>query len=69
QKEVENLVDSHIDYTFMGMKTLGAGKIDPKTAYTYISKHNVCCAAIGMVNLEEVNTTTKFALDGLNKKD
>lgn len=68
QKEVENLVDSHLDCAFMGMKTLGAGKIDPETAYTYISKHNVCCAAIGMVNLEEVNITTKFALNGLKKE-
>ncbi|MEJ2296303.1 MAG: hypothetical protein P8Y23_16260 [Candidatus Lokiarchaeota archaeon] len=68
QKEVENLVDSHLDCAFMGMKTLGAGKIDPEIAYTYISKHNVCCAAIGMVNLEEVNITTNFALDGLKKR-
>ena len=65
QKEVENLVDSHGDCAFMGMKTLGAGKIDPETAYKYISNHNICCAAIGMVNLEEVNITTKCALDGL----
>jgi hypothetical protein len=65
QKEVETLIDSHVDCAFMGMKTLGAGKIDPEIAYKYISDHNICCAAIGMVNLEEVNITTKYALEGL----
>ncbi len=68
QKEVEILVDSHKDCAFMGMKTLGAGKIDPETAYAYIAKHNICCATIGMVTVEEVNTTTKFALEGLKIK-
>jgi hypothetical protein len=68
QKEVENLVDSHLDCSFMGMKTLGAGKVDPETAYAYIAEHNICCAAIGMVSSEEVNITTKFALEGLKKK-
>ena len=69
QKEVETLVDSHLDCSFMGMKTLGAGKIDPETAYAYVKEHNICCAAIGMVSLEEVNITTKFALEGLKKKN
>jgi hypothetical protein len=67
QKEVENLVDTHKDCAFMGMKTLGAGKIDPETAYAYIAKHNICCAAIGMVSIEEVNATTKYALEALKK--
>lgn len=67
QKEVETLVDSHPECAFMGMKTLGAGKIDPETAYAYISEHNICCAAIGMVSIEEVNDTTKYALEGLKK--
>lgn len=68
QKDVETLVDAHLDCSFMGMKTLGAGKIDPETAYSYIGEHNICCAAIGMVSNEEVNVTTKFALEGLKKK-
>ena len=68
QKEVEVLVDSHPDCSFMGMKTLGAGKIEPEIAYSYIAEHNICCAAIGMVSIEEVNVTTKFALEGLKKK-
>ncbi len=62
QKEVENIVDSHLDCAFMGMKTLAAGKLDPEIAYDYISNHNICCASIGMVTTEEVNITTKFAL-------
>lgn len=67
QQEVENLVDSHKDCAFMGMKTLGAGKIDPETAYSYIAKHNIRCATIGMVSIEEVNITTKHALEGLKR--
>ncbi len=67
QKEVENLVDSHKDCAFMAMKTLGAGKIDPEIAYAYIAKHNIRCATIGMVSIEEVNITTKYALKGLNR--
>ena len=69
QKEVENLVNSHKDCAFMGMKTLGAGKIDPETAYAYIAKHNICCATIGMVSIAEVNFTTKHALEGLKKRN
>jgi hypothetical protein len=67
QKEVENLVDSHRDYAFMGMKTLGAGKIGPERAYAYIAQHNICCVAIGMVSKEEVNVSTKYALEALKK--
>ena len=67
QQAVETLVDSHQDCAFMGMKTLGAGKIDPETAYAYIAKHNIYCATIGMVSIEEVNITTKHALEGLNR--
>jgi hypothetical protein len=69
QKEVENLVNSHKDCAFMGMKTLGAGKIDPKIAYAYIGQHNISCAAIGMVSVEEVNVTTKYALEALKKNN
>lgn len=67
QKEVEHLVDSHLDCAFMGMKTLGVGKIDPEIAYTYISNHNICCTAIGMVTVEEVSITINSALKGLKK--
>ena len=69
QKQVEILVDTHLDCTFMGMKTLGAGKINPETAYTYITEHNICCAAIGMVSIEEVNITTRFALEAFKKRN
>ena len=67
QKEVEILVDSHLNCSFMGMKTLGAGKIDPTKAYTYISKHNIRCATIGMVTIKEAQTTTEIALKALRK--
>jgi hypothetical protein len=44
------------------MKTLAVGRLDPETAYTYISKHNICCASIGMVTTKEAKITTKCAL-------
>jgi hypothetical protein len=67
QEEVETLVDSHLDCAFMGMKTLAAGKLDPKSAYDYISNHNLCCASIGMVTPEETKTTTELALIAFRK--
>jgi len=67
QKEVENLVDSHLNCSFMVMKTLGAGKIDPTKAYAYISKHNISCATIGMVTIEEAQISTEIALKALGK--
>jgi hypothetical protein len=65
QKELEKIVDSHKDHHFIGMKTLAAGKLDPNKAYDYISKHNICCTTIGMVNVEEARESTLMALNYL----
>ena len=62
QTNLEKIVDSHKDHHFIGMKTLAAGKLDPKQAYDYISKHNICCTTIGMVSVEEARESTKIAL-------
>jgi len=62
QKELETLVDSHKNHHFIGMKTLAAGNLDPKQAYEYISKHNICCTTIGMVSVEEARQSTEVAL-------
>ncbi len=67
QKDLEEIVDSNKDCSFVGMKTLAAGKIKPKEAYEYISKHNICAVAIGMVTVEEAEVSTKIALDALQK--
>lgn len=64
EKLVE-LVDNTKDYTFVGMKTLGAGKILPKEAYEYISKHNISAVSIGMVTPQQAEESTKTALDYL----
>ena len=53
QKKLENIVNSHKDHYFIGMKTLAAGKLEPLRAFEYISKHNICCSTIGMVTVEE----------------
>ena len=50
------------------MKTLAAGKLDPKKAYEYISKHNICAVTIGMVTTEEAEISTKIALDALRSR-
>ena len=65
QKELEKIVDSHKNHHFIGMKTLAAGKLKPKQAYEYISKHNICCTTIGMVNTNEARESTKMALKSL----
>lgn len=65
KEEVEQLIDNRKEYFFFGMKTLAAGKLNPKEAFDYVSEHDICAAAIGMVTIEEAETTTKIALDAL----
>ena len=67
QKKLENIVDSHKDKYFIGMKTLAAGKLDLNKAYDYISQHDICCVTIGMVTVEEAITSTETALKFLQK--
>ena len=62
QKKLENVVDTHKDKYFIGMKTLAAGKLDPTQAYEYIAHHNICCVTIGMVTIEEAKISTEIAL-------
>lgn len=67
QKKLENIVNSHKDHYFIGMKTLAVGKLEPHKAYEYISEHNICCSTIGMVNAEEARISTEIALNVLQK--
>jgi len=67
QKKLENIVNSHKDHYFIGMKTLAVGKLDPLKAFEYISKHNICCSTIGMVTVEEAKISTEIALNVLQK--
>ena len=51
------------------MKTLAAGKLDPKIAFEYIAKHNICAVTVGMVDVQEAQNATEIALQAiLNKK-
>jgi hypothetical protein len=68
-KKLEKLVDSTLDYSFVGMKTLAAGTLEPKKAFEYISKHNICSVTIGMVSKIEAHESTKIALEALNSND
>jgi len=67
QKKLEKIVNNHKNHHFIGMKTLAAGKLDINQAYDYISKHNICCTTIGMVNVEEAKVSTEIALKILQK--
>ena len=67
KEALEKLVDDNKNLYFVGMKTLAAGKLEPKEAYEYISKHNICAVAIGMVTVEEAEASTKVALGALKK--
>jgi hypothetical protein len=65
QKKLEEIVDSHKDHYFIGMKTVAAGKLDITQAYEYISRHNINCVTIGMVTIEEAKISTEVALAAL----
>lgn len=67
QKGLEELIDKNKTHSFLGMKTLAAGKLEPQEAFEYISKHNICAVAIGMVEVEEAKFSTKIALEALKK--
>jgi len=67
QKKLEALINQNKNYSFLGMKTLAAGKIEPQKAFEYISKHNICSVAIGMVSVEQAEISTKIALNALQK--
>jgi len=67
QSKLEKIVDNHKNTAFIGMKTLAAGNLEPKKAFEYISKHNVCAVAIGMVQREETRDVTEIALQFLQK--
>ncbi|MFX0075241.1 MAG: hypothetical protein ACFE96_07355, partial [Candidatus Hermodarchaeota archaeon] len=41
QQKLEDIVNSHKDKYFVGMKTLAAGKLNIDQAYDYISQHNI----------------------------
>ena len=65
---LEELVDNSKHISFVGMKTLAAGKLDPKIAYDYISEHKIKAVTIGMVDIEEAKVATRVALDVLQNK-
>jgi len=67
QKALEDLVDNHKNYYFFGMKTVDAGRLEPRKAFEYISQHNICAVAIGMVKVEEAQNSTRIALEELQK--
>jgi hypothetical protein len=64
---LEELVDSNKNCFFMAMKTLDTGRLEPEKAFDYISQHSICAVAIGMVGVEEAQTSTKIALNALQK--
>jgi hypothetical protein len=65
KKKLEEIVNNHRDISFLGIKTLAAGKIEPEKAFDYVSQHNICAVAIGMVEVEEAKASTNIALEAL----
>ncbi|MFX1298866.1 MAG: hypothetical protein ACFFD2_28905, partial [Promethearchaeota archaeon] len=60
QKAVEELVDS-LDYFFVAMKPLAAGKIPPQKAFPYLGEHHISAVTVGMVTEEEIMETVTEA--------
>ena len=67
QRKLEEIINDGNQFSFMGMKTLATGKIEPQKAYNYISKHNIHAVVIGMVEVEEAKIATEIALKALQK--
>ena len=67
QKALEELVDTHKNHYFFGMKTVDTGRLEPQKAFEYISRHNISAVAIGMVEAEEAQTSTRIALKALQR--
>jgi putative N-acetylmannosamine-6-phosphate epimerase len=68
QRELEQLIDGLKNCSFIGMKTLAAGKLDPDSAFSYVTKHNICAVTIGMTSINEAESSTKIALNHLQHK-
>jgi len=66
-RELVDLVDNTKQYSFIGMKTLGAGRITPKEAFEYISQHNICSISVGMISTQQAEESTRIALELLKK--
>ncbi|MFX0082381.1 MAG: hypothetical protein ACFE94_11585 [Candidatus Hodarchaeota archaeon] len=64
---LEELVDTNTNCYFIAMKSLDTGRLKPQKAYDYISQHNICAVAIGMVKADEAQISTKIALNALQK--
>ncbi|MFW9876593.1 MAG: hypothetical protein ACFFG0_26150, partial [Candidatus Thorarchaeota archaeon] len=64
---LEELVDTNTNFFFMAMKSLDTGRLEPQKAFEYISQHNISAVAIGMVETEEAQISTKIALNALQK--
>jgi len=69
QNTLETLINNKKDCSFIGMKTLAAGNLNPIKAFDYISKHNICAVTIGMVTVQEAEESTKCALERLTQKE
>ncbi|MFX1366248.1 MAG: hypothetical protein ACFFCE_13320 [Promethearchaeota archaeon] len=67
-KKLEEIVDKTKNFYFIGMKTLAAGRIDPKHAFQYISNHNICAVTIGIVTTQQAKESTRIALEVLNNR-
>ncbi len=68
QEKLEGMVDNTDRFSFVGMKTLAAGRLDPKRAYQYIQKHNISAVAIGVVSVQQAIESTQIALKVLKEK-
>ena len=60
QRAVEEMVDS-LEYFFVAMKSLAAGRISPKIAFPYLGQHNISAVTVGMVTEEEIIETVTEA--------
>ena len=69
KNQLEDLVDKTGDKIFyVGMKTLAAGKVPPKEAYDYISKHEISAITVGLTSKNEISETVPIALKSLSSE-
>lgn len=65
--ELEQMIDT-CPLNFIGMKTLAAGRLKPREALEYVSRHKIRAVTIGAVTEDEVKETFSIALHYLGAK-
>ncbi|MBD3230327.1 MAG: hypothetical protein GF329_19265 [Candidatus Lokiarchaeota archaeon] len=66
QKKLEKIIDNS-SRKFIAMKSLAAGKLNPRDAFEYLASHNISGVSVGLISHKEIKETVPAALEALTK--